>query len=165
MTRDFTSFLSISSNTPSTFLHSRNTHASHPHLPARHFHPICLFCGTFPSLCLFLATSFSSIQPGGLSGGQQERQTPQRTPPPPPLHPKPRLPSCNRLCTKATKPACVNISVAPAPRPGSRCSLSAGPRCESLCVPWQRRCVLPDVAAPLWRGSSACKHAVAGGED
>lgn len=41
------------------------------------------------------------------------------------------------LGTKATKHASVNISVASAPRPGSCCSLSAGPQSAPLCVPWQ----------------------------
>lgn len=134
-----------------TTLHTTHSPFLRPFVAYIHF--LLFFCGTFPSLCLFLATSFSLIHPGGLSGCQQERRAPQRTPPP----------SFNRLRTKATKHACVNISVAPAPRPGSRCSLSAGPRCEPLCGPWQTVlcCVLPDMAGLLWGGSSACMHAVA----
>lgn len=111
------SFLSISSNTPPHFF-TPGTPTPSFSTSWRSFFTFFLRHFFFT---LFLATSFSLIQPGGLSGCQQERKASSEDPPPL-LHP------CNRLRTKATKHACVNISVAWAPRPGSRCSLSAGPR-------------------------------------
>lgn len=54
------------------------------------------------------------------------------------------------LSTKATKHASVNISVASAPRPGSCCSLSAGPQSESLYVPWP---------TALWTWLACCVEA------
>lgn len=87
----------------STFLHSRNTHAPPRYTPTPFYSPFLrpfiayiFFCSTFLSLCLFLATSFSLIHPGGLSGCQQEHRAPQRTPPL--LQSAPHKSNKTRLC-------------------------------------------------------------------
>lgn len=144
------SSLSISSNTPPRFFTPRTPTFTWEHIQGQ----ILQFLKTNINIvnlnfcCVFLVTS---RRPDRLSAGRETASE--------------GLP-LQSLGTKATKHASVNISVASAPHPGSCCSLSAGPQCEPLCVPWQT--VLCCAAGHGWSvvGRQQCLHACSSrGED